>query len=400
MAHHNEVNDSKLNSLTWTNYLNVVLLLTFRLPFAILQTVFSPFIHNANGYNDKPLKRRIGDALMRTASIYLPTPIMQHIVGSGLDQYRRWAAKYQPELGTTVEELPMDFDGGRGEQAHLFWIGPKRTEKVILYFPGGIYMFPVTEMMLKFWRNAQSEWSKQGLEVSVVVLSYSVGSDPDAAFPIQLFQATQALRHLFSIGCKPSDIQIVGDSAGGNLVTQLLSHMVHPFPLPSFVPPLHLPPGIRLRGACMISPWVGLSDPDQWGSTLRTKDYDVTVHQNLREAGEHYINAISNINIPHELSQLIPYAEPVLAPDDWYLDLQNSVVDRVLVTAGKEERLFDQIEVFFRCKIKPYHSDAILLVQGGGIHDDIIMDFEISETPLRNELTPVVLEWMAEGFRM
>ncbi|KAJ3989609.1 Alpha/Beta hydrolase protein [Lentinula detonsa] len=400
MAHHDEVNYSKLNPPTWTNYFSVAFLLTVRLPFAILQTVFSPFVYHANGYNDKPLKRRIGDALMRTASIYLPSPITQHIVRSGLDQYRQWAAKYQPELGATVEMLPMDFDGGRGEQAHLFWIGPKRTEKVILYFPGGGYMIQVTEMMLKFWRYAQAEWSRQGLEVGIVVLSYSVGLDPDAAFPIQLFQATQALRHLLSIGCKPSDIQIVGDSAGGNLVTQLLSHMVHPFPIPSFVPPLNLPPRTRLRGACMISPWVSLSDPDQWGSTIRTKEYDIMVYQQLRQTGDRYINAISNINIPHELSQLIPYAEPVLAPDNWYLDVQNTVVDRVLVTAGKEERLFDQIEVFFKQKIEPYHPGAIFLAQDGGIHDDIIMDFEIAEAPLRNELTPVVLDWMAQGFRM
>ncbi|KAJ3716277.1 hypothetical protein DFJ43DRAFT_1160056 [Lentinula guzmanii] len=116
-----------------------------------------------------------------------------------------------------------------------------------------------------------------------------------------------------------------------------------------------------------------------------TQLYDVMVYQQLRQIASNryirYINAISNINIPHELSQLIPYAEPVLAPDNWYLDVQNTVVDRVLVTAGKRNRLFDQIE-------------------DGGIHDDIIMDFEIAEAPLRNELTPVVLDWMAQGFRM
>ncbi|KAJ4478298.1 Alpha/Beta hydrolase protein [Lentinula aciculospora] len=334
----------------------------------------------------------------------LPSPVMQNFIGSGLYQYRQWAEKHEPELGMTVEELPLDIDGGRGDRGHLLWIGSKGTQKVILYFPGGAYTFQVTEMMFKFWNYARIEWQRQGLEVAIAVLSYPVGPGPNAAFPIQLFQATQALRYLLSIGYNASDIQLAGDSAGGNLLTQLLSHMVHPFPIPSLVSPLNLPPGTRLRGALMISPWVGFTDPDRWGSSFQTKSYDVTVYQGLRGAGERYINDMHKINTFNQSggltsSQLVPYVEAVLAPDDWYSDLHNAAVDRMLVTAGKEERLHDQIKVFFERKIEPYHLDATLLVQDGGVHDDIIMDFAIADKPLGNKLTPVVLEWIAEGFR-
>ncbi|KAJ3861793.1 Alpha/Beta hydrolase protein [Lentinula novae-zelandiae] len=410
--------DGKTVSLTWTNYFSIIFFFTISLPLACFQTVLAPFIFRSNSYNSKNLTRRIGDTFVRTSTIYLPLAEIQPLVGSGLDQYQLWVKKYQPELGALVDELPLGSDdGGRDERGHLFWIGPKRTEKVILYFPGGAYMFQVAEMMLRFWKYAQLEWEKQGFEISIAVLSYcmlsslaskqnlltpiqAVGSDPNAAFPTQLFQATQALQYLLSEGCNPSDIQIVGDSAGGNLVAQLLSHMVHPFPVPSLVPPINLSPGTRLRGVFMISPWVSLSNPDQWGPTFRSKDYDVSVYKNLQEAGERYVNTISNIkNKIHDLSQVVPYAEPVLAPDNWYSDLHNTVVDRILVTAGKEERLSDQIQVFFEQKIRPYHSDAILLVQDGGIHDDVIMDFLFSDTPLENGLTPVVLEWIAKGFR-
>ncbi|KAJ3882998.1 Alpha/Beta hydrolase protein [Lentinula edodes] len=392
MAH---TDDGKPASLTWTNYLSIMFFMTVHLPFACFQTMLAPFIDRSNGYNDKPLKRRIGDTIIRASSFYLPTNVMQYLVGSGLHQYQRWVKNYKPELGALVEELSLDSDRARGERGRLFWIGPKRTEKVLLYLPGGAYMFQVTEMMLKFWRYAQVEWERQGLTIGIVVLSYSVGSDPNAAFPVQLFQATQALQLLLSIGCNPSIIQIAGDSAGGNLITQLLSHMVHPFPLPSLVPPLNLPPGSRLRGVYMMSPWVGLSNPDQWGPTFRIKHYDVT---NIRGPGEEYVDTI--FKFPDKHSQIVPYAESVSAPDDWFSDLQNSVVDRILVTAGKEERLLDQIQVFFKRKIKPYHSDAVLLVQDGGIHDDMIMDFAVANAPLGNELTPVVLEWIAKGFRM
>lgn len=61
---------------------------------------------------------------------------MQYLVGNGLHQYQRWVKKYQSELGALVEELPLDSDRARGERGRLFWIGPKRTEKVLLYLPG------------------------------------------------------------------------------------------------------------------------------------------------------------------------------------------------------------------------------------------------------------------------
>ncbi|KAJ3856674.1 Alpha/Beta hydrolase protein [Lentinula lateritia] len=397
-----DTRDGKTVSLTWANYFSIIFFFTISLPLACFQTVLAPFTFRSNSYNSKSLTRRIGDTFVRASTAHLPLAEIQSSVGTGLDQYQRWAKKHQPELGALVVELPLDSDDdeGRGERGRLLWIGPKRTEKVLLYFPGGAYMFQVAEMMLRFWKYAQLEWEKQGLEIGIAVLSYSVGPDPNAAFPIQLFQATQALQYLLSEGYNPSDIQIVGDSAGGNLVAQLLSHMVHPFPVSSLVPPTNLPPGTRLRGVLMISPWVSLSNPDQWGPTFRSKDYDVTVYKNLQAAGERYVNTISNIKHKiDDLSQVVPYAEPVLAPDNWYSDLHNTVVDRILVTAGKEERLSDQIQVFFKQKIRPYHSDAILLVQDGGIHDDVIMDFMFSDTPLENELTPVVLEWIAKGFR-
>ncbi|KAF8832691.1 hypothetical protein HHX47_DHR1001499 [Lentinula edodes] len=396
-----DTRDGKTVSLTWINYFSIILFFTISLPLACFQTVLAPFIFRANSYNSKTLTRRIGDTFVRASTAYLPLAVVQYFVGSGLDQYQRWVKKYQPEIGALVVELPLDFDDeGKGERGRVFWIGPKRTEKVLLYFPGGAYMFQVTEMMLRFWKFAQLEWEKQGLKIGIAVLSYSVGSDPNAAFPTQLYQATQALEYLLSEGCNPSDIQIVGDSAGGNLVAQLLSHLVHPFPVSSLVPPTNLPPGTRLRGVFMISPWVSLSNPDQWGPTFRSKDYDVTVYKNLQEAGERYVNTISNIkNKIDDLSQVVPYAEPVLAPDNWYSTLPNTVVDRILVTAGKEERLSNQIRVFFEQKIRPHYSDAILLVQDGGIHDDVFMDFLFSDTPLENRLTPVVLEWIAKGFR-
>ncbi|KAJ3750723.1 hypothetical protein DFH05DRAFT_1468357 [Lentinula detonsa] len=281
-------------------------------------------------------------------------------------------------------------------------------------------MFPVSEMVFKFWKYAQLEWEKQGLEVGIAILSYSmshyriptlqpehsatfiaVGPGKDAAFPIQLIQAIHALKHLLSIGCNLSDIQLVGDSAGGNLVAQLLLHMVHPLPLPSnLVPPLDLLPGARLRGVYMMSPWVSLSDPGQWGSSIHTKDNDIIIYKTARRWGDIYVNNIGNGVLSNvSPAQLLPYAEPILAPNNWYSHLPK-IVNRILVSAGKEERLLNQVQALFDNKIKPYFGDVdgTLVLQDGGVHDDPMLDFAVSDVPLGNPLTAVVVEWIKEGF--
>ncbi|KAJ3993242.1 Alpha/Beta hydrolase protein, partial [Lentinula boryana] len=278
----------------------------------------------------------------------------------------------------------------------LLWVGPKRTDKVILHFPGGAYIFPVSEMVFKFWKYAQLEWEKQGLEVGIAILSYST-SYYHAAFPTQLIQAIHALKHLLSMGCNLSDIQLIGDSAGGNLVAQLLLHMVHPLPLP--FPPLDLPPGARLRGVYMMSPWVSLSDPDQWGSSIHTKDNDIIIYKTGRRWGDTYVNNIGNGILSNvSLAQLLPYAEPILAPNNWYSNLPE-IVNRILVSAGKEERLLNQVQALFDKKIKPYFGDVdgTLVLQDGGVHDDPMLDFAVSDVPLGNPLTAVVVEWIKEG---
>ncbi|KAJ3795902.1 Alpha/Beta hydrolase protein [Lentinula aff. detonsa] len=326
---------------------------------------------------------------------------------SGLDNYQRWTKGCSPKFGPVVDELDIIEGRIEGREAssiscQLLWVGPKRTEKVILHFPGGAYMFPVSEMVFKFWKYAQLEWEKQGLEVGIAILSYTVGPGKDAAFPIQLIQAIHALKHLLSMGCNLSDIQLVGDSAGGNLVAQLLLHMVHPLPLPSnSVPPLDLLPGARLRGVYMMSPWVSLSDPGQWGSSMHTKDNDIIIYKTGRRWGDIYVNNIGNGGILSNVSlaQLLPYAEPILAPNNWYSHLPK-IVNRILVSAGKEERLLDQVQALFDNKIKPYFGDVdgTLVLQDGGVHDDPMLDFAVSDVPLGNPLTAVVVEWIKEGF--
>jgi len=62
------------------------------------------------------------------------------------------------------------------------------------------------------------------------------------------------VKHVLASGVQPKNLQIVGDSAGGNLAVQLLSHILHPFDgVPLLAPPS------PIRGVYLMSPWLSLS---------------------------------------------------------------------------------------------------------------------------------------------
>ncbi|KIK70722.1 hypothetical protein GYMLUDRAFT_65938 [Collybiopsis luxurians FD-317 M1] len=363
----NSVGGAKYGAISWSNYLHIALIL-ISMPLTLTLKALTSFAYApspANAYAQKPLKRRISDTVARSVfSSGLSISESQWALGPGLHIYQQWAKRYK--LDFTIDKLRSNLEKGDSHD-HLLWIGPKRTNKVVLVLPGkrGIQVlrierhshfdrwsvfFPATEMMFKFWRCSQLEWEKQGLEIGIAILSYSVL--PEGAFPAQLHQATRAIEYLFANGCDPSNLQLVGDSAGGNLLWQLLSHLLHPIPSP--------------------------------------QNYYYALTSGEEKPGQLYVAQLPESHIP--------YAEPILVPDDWYSGL-NNIVDRILVSTGAEERFFDQDVVFFEKKIKPHHRDAALEIQEGGLHDDPIMDFFLFDAPLENTLTPIIWEWIAKGFQ-
>ncbi|KAF5383870.1 hypothetical protein D9757_007432 [Collybiopsis confluens] len=357
--------------------------LAFALALNMLRTPFSRVPHR---YTAKPLKRRIADVAAQYLMANLSPSEVQCILGPSLLTYQRWAKRSKLDL--IVEDLESSPDGGETRNGQLFWIGPKRTKKVILYLPPGAYYAPLIEPTLDFLRFMQLELNKQGIDVGIVtVLSYSLV--PEAVFPTQLRQAIRALKRLFDMGCEPSDIQVLGESAGGNLVFQVLSHILHPLPSGG-IPTLALPKGQGLNGACALSPWVSLSNPKQWGDSFVSKSQLDIMPPEIEDLGRAYLE--------HIPASSIAYAEPILAPNNWYSGL-SKIVDRLFISAGEEERFRDQVVVFSEKIIKPHYQETILEVQAGGIHCDSLPDFAIWKNPPKNTLTEAVLKWIAEGFK-
>ncbi|KAJ7281820.1 hypothetical protein C8J57DRAFT_1500501 [Mycena rebaudengoi] len=163
-------------------------------------------------------------------------------------------------------------------------------------------------------------------------------------------------------GVKQQNLQIAGDSAGGNLIMQLFSHI----------------------GTCLISPWVFLTVDSPCHSENDEIDY-------LSRRGMKHVGALILDGVP-ETDRA--FAEAAKAPEGWFEGVDR-IANRVLITAGSVECLRDDIVIFGE-GLKKHHPNVELVVQKGGLHD-MFLDFFVKEKKLGN-LTPLIVEWLAAGF--
>ncbi|KAK7026436.1 hypothetical protein VNI00_015671 [Paramarasmius palmivorus] len=247
----------------------VFLKLPFSLTWKFLTAKFS--VHSRY----KTWRHNLGEGAFR--SIALSIPQMQYVMGgrSTLVCYKEWSIKRK--LAVTIEEI-------QGEDARLMWIGDKRVDRVIYYLHGGGYALPLQPYALSFWRHVQEELGKQGVKVGVVILKllwvscstsakpllikhiYRLALIPDAPFPTILRQAVKGLQLLLDDGVKAENLQLSGDSAGGNLVLQVLSHILHPL---DNVPTVNCGP---IKGAYLMSPWISFQDENRTHAAREATD--------------------------------------------------------------------------------------------------------------------------------
>ncbi|KAJ7146044.1 Alpha/Beta hydrolase protein [Mycena epipterygia] len=319
---------------------------------------------------ERSMRRIVGDSSAQYVSAQLDIRLLQSAFGSTLDVYMKWAKKNKAP--STIDEL--------GDAARLLWIGPKpeKLEFVVLLCHGGGYFLPPTGFYLSFWRYVQGELAKHGIEAGFALLNYSL--KPTASFPTPLKQACAALEFLFTSGLQPQNLQIAGDSAGGNLVMQVLSHMLHPHPL---VPEIRLQ--APLQGICLISPWVSLTTDAK--SYVENAKLDYTSAKVLEPLGRQVLS-----DFPEKYKA---FAEPVKAPETWFEGVEN-LVGRILISAGGAECMRDDI-VDFGEHLEKRHPNIELFVQKNGLHEDNFLDFMVREQKL-GSLTPLIVKWLTAGF--
>ena len=204
---------------------------------------------------------------------------------------------------------------------------------------------------------------------------------PGSPFPTQLRQVNAAISYLISKGTAPANIILGGDSAGGNLVLQFASHILHPLqniPAPAMSGPL--------GGALLISPWVTFDDSSP--SFAENDKLDTTSRAIL--------NFLADLVRPGITSETRAYFEPFAADDSWWTGL-DKVFPRILSTAGSAECLRDPILAFGET-LKKHVEDTTVVLEKNGVHEDVLRDFGVGQGE-KSDAYKLDIEWLSDTFK-
>lgn len=182
---------------------------------------------------------------------------------------------------------------------------------------------------MKYQFAIQKYLRKQGVDLSVLSLAYVLA--PQVLHPSFIKQGLSALKYLIETTNRdPSTILIAGDSAGGNLVANLLLHLGHKHPDCAEYSLTK-----KLKGALMVSPWISFDTSSPSFETNKHSDYLTKVA--LNKASATFIGPEAT----HDA-----YSQPVDAPVEWWKEVANTAVEDVLVWGGGGEVLIDGIKKF------------------------------------------------------
>ena len=116
----------------------------------------------------------------------------------------------------------------------------------MLYFHGGGWGLPGSSGHFSFVSSLVSTAAASGKSLAVLVLQHDLA--PNKQYPHQLTQCVELLRYtVMDLHKSPDQIVLGGDSAGGNMVFGVLSHLLHPHPA---IEPLKLSAALR---ACFVA---------------------------------------------------------------------------------------------------------------------------------------------------
>ncbi|KAF8900369.1 Alpha/Beta hydrolase protein [Mucidula mucida] len=298
----------------------------------------------------------------------MPYSIIQRVVGETLPVYNDWA-----KGESCIEPIP-DIAG-----ANLLWIGEKKTECVILYVHGGGYGMPYLAGALPFWRYVKDKVTERvrSDRIGMAVFSYSL--IPEGIFPTPFKQLIQAIVYLVESGTPPSNIYLVGDSAGANLILQLLAHSLQPIP----DVPRSVSPDTKFGGIYLMSPWV-----DPLGDTFTPSMPHATEDIFYPDAYKMF-GTIALIGVPPAQRM---YMQMIEFPEGFFRDLKQNM----LVSYAGRETLRDSIKLFYERHLQG-KENVSLAFDKDGIHDDPYANFNMFGARPKGELTAAIIDWLAKS---
>ncbi|KAH6886749.1 Alpha/Beta hydrolase protein [Thelonectria olida] len=263
---------------------------------------------------------------------------------------------------------------GDGTKATRF--GLDGTEKVIVLFHGGGYMAPALPEHAKLACGFSNSLPKN---TCAFVLQYALASETGNHYPRQLQQAVSLMEYLLhSQSVQPSNITLIGDSAGGHLALSLLLHLAHPNPR---VSPLAMEG--RLSGVALISPWAVNASPE-YESMKSNEDKDILSTASLN----YWTRNFMGDSMPDHWNSLLT------TPAEWWADLP---VEDILIMYGDNEVLRDGISELCNA-IQAGHERTTATKFSGELHTHMLTNrFLHINKPCESE--KVFLEWFDGHFK-
>lgn len=203
-----------------------------------------------------------------------------------------------------------------------FWVGDPAAETTVIYYHGGGFAMPGSDGHFAFVSSMIDEASKAGKCVAALVLQYDLA--PGSTYPRQHIQAVELLRYVLTeLKKSPADVMLMGDSAGGNLVLGVLSHLMHPHPS---IRPLKL--SGPLKAAISCSPITVMNVDNNMFRAQEAQDPASATTIKL------WLRNLLGVQNPD------PWVEPLRNPAEWWIAL-GDVTDELLITVAANEMMSD-----------------------------------------------------------
>lgn len=215
-------------------------------------------------------------------------------------------------------------------------------KKVVLYFFGGAYV--LGSHVPRTYTGTLDKLLPALGYAKLFSVGYRLASKRGNHFPAQLIDAVSAYHHILDKGIRPSQVILLGDSAGGNLVPALLRYIVESTEL------LPLP-----AAACVAHPWLDLS------SNLSGLYQHPNARYDIISSRLWVVNAF----IPPEFSALHRHVSPSRHPF--------AIPIPVWIEADEKEIFCDSIIKFAtEMKAMPM-NDIEIHIQAGGTHATLML---------------------------
>ena len=197
-------------------------------------------------------------------------------------------------------------------------------------------------------------------------------------FPTALLDSISGYHYLVEeIGYDPSDIIVVGDSAGGNLGLALCRYLVEHKGLPA-------PPG----GLILLSPWVDLSDSHDWpGSSSLAFYMDSLTPEGISFFKNSFLGPLGS-----GTAVFNPYISPAsLHPS---VQAHFKGFPRTFIVSGALERLLDQIRTLKNKMVLEMGEDKVTYYEApDSCHDYTVLNLNPQTLPTLK----AIAAWLSEA---